>query len=361
MDSDDEPLSKKFKLSTRPSVEEIPTSFNIANLPHLTLVNVLKYLDFKTVCMCATLCRSLYEASTDTSLYKNITLKHTMSKGQLKAYLLRVSRPRSLSIEYKWYDKRQQSEDYTEFNEYIILALKSFGQYLTSLNVESCRTEEVLSYLSECSNLQRVKFMRCKASFEPLPRITGLTHIYFLCSDIPNAVLLDTLKVNRNLKSISLCDNINLYVNGIAEVIGEYNQNVEKVKFCENRHMRAKGLKGLARCNKLRILELTGGPYHCDPEDSLQQMAAGCPLLERLVIYGWKGINDDNLMPVLQCCTQLKNLDLRGIDITIKSCREAALSLPLLKTMDVYKCSRIKKGQILKLQQEFQEIDFAIY
>lgn len=359
--SSDEPLIKKIKLSKDPSIDHISShNLNIATFPYPALVNVFKYLDFKTICLCATLCKRFYQASKDNSLYQNITLKHTMRKGQLKAYLLRISRPRSLTIEYKFYDKRQQAEDYTEFNEHVITALKNFGQYLSSLHFESCRSEEVLRHLLECSNLHSANFWRCKGSFEHLPRITSLTHIYFLCSDIPNVVLLETLKVNRNLKVLSLLDNINLYENGIAEVVGEHNRSIEEINFSEKRRIRAKGVKALARCNKLKTLKLTGGPYQCDPEDSLQQLAAGCPLLERLSIYGWKGINDDNLLPVLQCCTQLKFLDFRGLDITIKSCREAALSLPLLKSMDVYKCSRIKRTQIIKLQQDFQEIDFAI-
>lgn len=44
--------------------------------------------------------------------------------------------------------------------------------------------------------------------------------------------------------------------------------------------------------------------------------------------------------------SQLKELDLRGTNITIKSCREAALTLPLLKIMDVIKCRRVKKAQV---------------
>ncbi|KAF5287688.1 hypothetical protein FQA39_LY15788 [Lamprigera yunnana] len=283
-----------------------------------------------------------------------------MKKEHIEAYLLKVLHPKTLSIEYKFYDKRQQLEDYTEFNKHVALALKNFGKFLTSIHFESCRNQEILQLLSECVNLKSVSLSRCKASFETLPTICTLTHMSFLYSDIPNSIVVETLKNNVNLKVLTLLDNINLYVNGIAEIIGEYNRNIEEIHFSEKRRVRAKGMRSFARCNKLKVLKLTGGPYQCDPEDSLQQMAAGCPLLERLSIYGWKGINDDNLLPILQCCTQLKVLDLRGLDITIKSCREAALSLPLLRELDVHKCSHIKKAQFMKLQQDFQEIIFAI-
>jgi len=65
-----------------------------------------------------------------------------------------------------------------------------------------------------------------------------------------------------------------------------------------------------------------------------------------LSLNGWKEVNDDNLLPIIHSCMQLKQLDLRGVDITIKSCREAALSLPFLHSLDIYKCDRIKKAQV---------------
>lgn len=356
--TNDELPKKRIKLMD--SVCDDTEDINISRLPHNALVNIFKYLDFKTISNCSTMCNSFYKASNDILLYKNITLKYTMSKEHIEAYFSKISSPKSLYIEYKFYDKRQQTEDYTEFNKHVTFALKEFGKSLASIHFESCRSGEILQLLSECTNLKRANFCRCKATFESLPKICTLTDIYFLCSDIPNFILKKTLKNNPNLKTIILLDNINIYENGIAEIIGQYNRNIEEIHFCEKRRVRAKGMRAIARCNKLKVLKLTGGPYQCDPEDSLQQMAAGCPLLERLSIYGWNGINDDNLLPVLQCCTQLKILDLRGLDISIKSCREAALSLPLLRQLDVYKCSRIKKAQFLKLQQDFQEIEFAI-
>lgn len=63
--------------------------------------------------------------------------------------------------------------------------------------------------------------------------------------------------------------------------MSNYNNLIEEVHFCEKKKVRATGIKALARCSKLRILELIGGPIQCDPEDSFEQLAAGCPLLER--------------------------------------------------------------------------------
>lgn len=70
-------------------------------------------------------------------------------------------------------------------------------------------------------------------------------------------------------------------VNEICESMAKSNNMIEQVHFCEKKKVRATGIRALARCSKLKVLELIGGPLQCDPEDSFEQLAAGCPLLER--------------------------------------------------------------------------------
>lgn len=74
-------------------------------------------------------------------------------------------------------------------------------------------------------------------------------------------------------------------VNEICDTLSKHNYALEEVHFCEKKKVRAKGLKALARCSNLRVLELMGGPLQCDPEDSLEQLAAGCPRLEKYFMY----------------------------------------------------------------------------
>lgn len=122
---------------------------------------------------------------------------------------------------------------------------------------------------------------------------------------------------------------------------------MNEIYFSEKKRLRAKSLRTLGRLTELRYLSLVSGTgFECDPEDSLEQIAHGCAKLEKLTIYGWKEINDEHLMPILLISTNLVEIDLRGLNITIRSCREAALSLPYLKRMDVTKCNRIKKTQV---------------
>ncbi|KRT80154.1 hypothetical protein AMK59_7574 [Oryctes borbonicus] len=279
-----------------------------------------------------------------------------MDAKLLENYISKVRCPRHLSIQYKFFDNEMgNEEDYSEFDSHIVRYINQCGSFLTSIHFESCRNDEILSLIVECPNLTAITLNRSKGNFESLLTLRNLEKIQLLTCVFPKQILQEILQNNKQLKSIS-SENSNLNANEICESLAQYNPHIEEVHMDEKRRVRAKGIKALSRCPKLRTLELVGGAFHCDPEDSLQHLAAGCPILERLTLYGWKDVNDASLMPILHSCTQLKSLDLRGINITIKSCREAALSLPFLKTLDVYKCHRIKKAEILKLQKEFKEI-----
>jgi Leucine-rich repeat (LRR) protein len=216
-----------------------------------------------------------------------------------------------------------------------------------SIRIDNCRNDDILLLLSECVNLKELTLYRCKSSFQSLTSITTLTSIKYVSCHFPQKIASEAIKNNESLRKLYLSDNTNVNVNEICENLSRCNDHMREIYFSERKKLRAKSLRTLGRLTKLRSLALVSGTgFECDPEDSLEQIAAGCSKLERLIIYGWKEINDDNLMPILHMCTQLRELDLRGLNITIRSCREAALSLPFLKTMDVIKCNRVKKSQV---------------
>jgi Leucine-rich repeat (LRR) protein len=265
----------------------------------------------------------------------------------------------------------------------ILSALTKCGEYVQSIRIDNCRNDDILLLLSECVNLKELTLYRCKSSFQSLTSITTLTSIKYVSCHFPQKIASEAIKNNESLRKLYLSDNTNVNVNEICENLSRCNDHMREIYFSERKKLRAKSLRTLGRLTKLRSLALVSGTgFECDPEDSLEQIAAGCSKLERwgnvdwvegggvglaiksprfrLIIYGWKEINDDNLMPILHMCTQLRELDLRGLNITIRSCREAALSLPFLKTMDVIKCNRVKKSQLAKLKQDFVEIDIPL-
>jgi hypothetical protein len=300
-----------------------------------------------------------------------------MNREFLESFVSKISYPKELCIEYKFSENHSDYEDFSEFDKHVRIALTKCGEYVQSIRIDNCRNDDILLLLSECVNLKgtpsdtvdtrdnpsvpELTLYRCKSSFQSLTSITTLTSIKYVSCHFPQKIASEAIKNNESLRKLYLSDNTNVNVNEICENLSRCNDHMREIYFSERKKLRAKSLRTLGRLTKLRSLALVSGTgFECDPEDSLEQIAAGCSKLERLIIYGWKEINDDNLMPILHMCTQLRELDLRGLNITIRSCREAALSLPFLKTMDVIKCNRVKKSQLAKLKQDFVEIDIPL-
>ncbi|KAI4460199.1 leucine-rich repeat domain superfamily [Holotrichia oblita] len=276
------PPKKKIKIEDGQGGESCHPTYDYSTLPYDVLLEIFKYLDFKTIAQCATLCRTFNKISNESVVYNRVTFKYNMDTNLLENYISKVRCPKHLSIEYKFYNNETENEeDYTEFERNIVRYINQSGSFLTSIHFESCRNDEVLSLLSECPNLTAINFMRCKGTFESLLTLRNLEKIELFFCIFPKQILQEILQNNSQLKAISLCDNSNLNGNDVCENLAKYNPLVEEVHIAEKRRVRTKGLKALARCQKLRILELEGGPFQCDPEDSLEQLAVGCPLLER--------------------------------------------------------------------------------
>lgn len=74
--------------------------------------------------------------------------------------------------------------------------------------------------------------------------------------------------------------------NEICEILSKHNVNMKELHFSERKRVKSKSLKTLARLTNLRKLELISGPgFDSDPEDALEQLAAGCPFLETLSTF----------------------------------------------------------------------------
>ncbi|XP_022905918.2 F-box/LRR-repeat protein 20-like [Onthophagus taurus] len=344
---------KKIKLDHTETVED-----HFSVLPHNILVNIFKYLDFKSVYSCSTICAALNKASNENVLYEKVKFKYNMDKNLLMNYLTKLNNPKHFEVQYRfcYNDSDLQEEDEELFNEYVKEVLIKFNEHFVSIHFENCRNENILELIGNCTNLKDVTFFQCKGSFQFLTNLTNLSHIELVQCFISNQAVIDCLERNSSLKKLYLSSNSHVMASEVCESLAKYNINLENLHLAERTAVRPKGFRSLGRCFKLKSLEMSAGLHHSDPEDALEHIAAGCPRLEKLVLYGWKKITDDKLMPILHSCTQIKELDFRDVNITIKSCKEAALSLPLLKYLDVFKCNRIKNNEVIKLQQDFKDI-----
>ncbi|XP_074039255.1 uncharacterized protein [Leptinotarsa decemlineata] len=334
---------------------------DLASFPKDVLLKIFGYLDLQSINNCAMLCSTFYNLSKESSLYTSVTLKYNMSPHFLESLIAKVSCPKAVSIKYKPLDQHAEKENLLIFEKYVEILLRKCGEHLLSLKIEGCRSDKVLLNLKDCICLKRLTLYRCKSSFDVLAFLCHLTSISFTSCHFPQKVVSELIRANPNLKYLFLSNNINVNANEICEIMSKQNPEMMEVYFNERKKVRAKSLRTLARLTNLRKLVLkSSSGFECDPEDALELLAAGCSRLEKLSIHGWKEINDDNFIPALRMFTQLKTLDMRGTSITIKSCRDAALTLPLLETIDVIECNRIKRQQLISLRHDFEDINIPL-
>ncbi|XP_056643277.1 uncharacterized protein LOC130449466 [Diorhabda sublineata] len=346
---------KKFKHN----IEKDLSKRDLASLPKAVLQRIFYYLDVQSIQNCAILCSTFYNLSKDNSLYRTLVLNYNTDPQAIKYQISKVTQPHTLEIEYS--SQLNKEEDTTWFDSCIIKVLRNCGDSIVTLKIENCRNEEVLMHIGECINVERLILYKCKSSFSSLLSLCTLTSIQFSSCHFPPKVVREVIKNNLDLKHLHLSNNINVNPNEICELMSRENVNMKEIYLSERKMLKTKSLRTLARLTNLRKLEMISGPgFECNPEDSLELLAAGCTYLEKLCIHNWKEINDTNFIPALRMFSQLKTLELRGTSITIKSCREAALSLPLLETLDVVKCQRIKKAQLILLRKDFEDIEIPL-
>lgn len=71
----------------------------------------------------------------------------------MTSYINKITSPRHIYIEYKLYDPDSGRENFCEFNEYVTWLLRKCADYVTSIQLESCREDSILVLLCECRNL----------------------------------------------------------------------------------------------------------------------------------------------------------------------------------------------------------------
>ncbi|XP_072375815.1 uncharacterized protein [Diabrotica undecimpunctata] len=349
------PPKKKFKYS----IGKDSYKSSLASLPKVVLQRIFSYLDVRSIQNCAILCSTFYNLSKDSSLYKTLNLNYEMSPQAIEYYISKVTNPDTIEILYE--NEQSKDEDTTWFDTSIVKVLRNCGDSIVTLKIENCRNEEVLLNIAECINLEKIILYKCKSTFSSLLSLCTLRSIHFASCHFPVKIVKEVIKNNVDLVYLHLSNNVNVNPNEVCEMMSMENLGLKEIHLSERKTLKAKSLRTLARLTNLRKLELMScAGFDCNPEDSLELLAAGCTYLEKLCIHNWKEINDSNFIPAIRMFTQLKTLELRGTSITVKSCREAVLSLPLLETLDVVKCQRIKKAQLLLLRKDFNDLEIPI-
>lgn len=151
----------------------------------------------------------------------------------------------------------------------------------------------------------------------------------------------------------------------ITEVVAVYNKKIVTWSSWRTHSMTLLGVMNLGRCKNLKELDLGWCLVLCHPDHCLEKIAQGCPNLRRysslrhsfiftnsrrLILCGWRGLSDNLLIPIIQNCRKLEQLNLLGIkNITGEVCEMALSVLPNFKLLDISFCDSIEEEKVIKL------------
>lgn len=146
---------------------------------------------------------------------------------------------------------------------------------------------------------------------------------------------------------IDLCERLeNLDL--ITETLSIHNKQLRTFSCWKSHSLTTLGIKYLSKCTELRELDLGWCLVVEDPGDCLAHIAHGCPHLTKLILSGWRGLADYQLLPIVRNCRRIKQLDLLGTrGITAEFCSLALRKWPFMKHFDVSFCDGICSNQVI--------------
>lgn len=133
----------------------------------------------------------------------------------------------------------------------------------------------------------------------------------------------------------------------ITETLSIHNKQLRTFSCWKSHSLTSAGIKHLSKCTELRELDLGWCLVLEDPGDCLTHIAHGCPHLTRLILSGWRGLADHQLLPIIRNCRKIEQLDLLGTrGITADFCSIALRTWSHLQLLDVSFCDGINSNQV---------------
>ncbi|GJQ85449.1 putative F-box LRR-repeat protein [Trypoxylus dichotomus] len=330
-------------------------------LPYDVIVHIFRYLDLKTLCRCAQVSKLWLSATLDPRIYCHLSLKrywHKIDNRLLEMFMERCRTLKKLDLSWCGDDNRISEETFAEF-------LKSSCRYLTHLSLCHSKfvTGSCVSNISQyCKDLVEIRLQDCNlgeksSHFRNLAALNKLRTLDLYSSSVRDDDLIYILSNTPYLQhiNIDMCNNLRRLDN-ITEVVSQYNRNLVTWSSWKIERMTAVGVRNLAKCSRLRELDLGWCFISSDPEDCLEHIAQGCKDLRRLILSRWRGVCDHLLLPIIRSCKQLIQLDLLGVHISGDICDIALVSLPKLQILDISFCDAVKSEQVALFKEYYPHV-----
>ncbi|KAI4457269.1 f-box/tpr repeat protein pof3 [Holotrichia oblita] len=255
-------------------------------LPYDVIVHIFKYLDIKTLCRCAQVSKLWLAATLDPRIYSHLSLKrywHKVDNRLLEMFMERCRALRKLDLSWCGNDNKISEEVFARF-------LQNSCKHLTHLSLCHSKfiTNTSLKNITQyCRDLTEIRLHDCnlgenKSQFKDLAGLNKLITLDLYASSIHDDELIYILQNTPYLQHINLdmCSNLKR-LDSITEIVSQYNRNLVTWSSWKIERMTAIGVRNLAKCNRLRELDLGWCFISSDPEDCLEHIAQGCKDLRR--------------------------------------------------------------------------------
>ncbi|KAJ8968519.1 hypothetical protein NQ317_004395 [Molorchus minor] len=329
------------------------------NLPYEVIIHIFQYLDLKSLSQCAQVNKIWNVVSADPILYQNLSLKsywYLVDCGTLEYFMKKCNTLKKLDLSWCGND----CVSVIEFKRLVADFLRRSCNTLTHLSLGNCKyvDMEIMEELSACKELVDLRLINITSYLLTINNLTKLVSLDLTCHNIMDSVLIRILKLNPNLKHITvdLCENL-MALDQVAEVVEKHNKFLTTWSSWKVVTFTSEGIKNFGKCPYLTELDLGWCLMSTDPGDCLEIIADGCRQLKRLILSEWRGLNDHLLMSIIMNCKELTQLDLLGIkNITANLCEKALLMLPKLRLLDISFCESVRQDEVEIWRQQFPHI-----
>ena len=145
-------------------------------------------------------------------------------------------------------------------------------------------------------------------------------------------------------------------MNVIVDQLVNTNQQLRTLS-CWKTCLSSNKLSQISQLTELRELDL-GWCLQYQPQDSFSEILLNCPHLKLLILSGFCGLTDNDLLDLLNYCPNLTYLDIQAvIDLTFETCQLILNSKQSLKFLDIAYCKRITNDMYRQLKGLFPGVD----
>ncbi|KAF4532226.1 hypothetical protein B566_EDAN004312, partial [Ephemera danica] len=268
-------------------------------LPDELILQILSWLDLRSLCRCASVNQRLKLAAYDPCFYTGLNLRAYwwLVKGPcLTSLTSRCSRLQALDL--SWCGTHVPN-----FVQHFVRFLEDCGKNLKILRLNNCKflnAECLIAVAKYCLNLEELS-ARCvdvASGWEVLSSLQHLNRLDMYHCCVESRELLGLLPHLKQLRHLGL--------GAVMLGLGDLDSVTAMLA---------------SSCPQLCSLDLWKARGLSTPSESLRSVILGCPKLRKLFISAMRGVADRELLLLAERCPHLEQLDLLGArGITADAC-----------------------------------------